>query len=276
MALRSTDRFVLSAEEYLDKNQILVYVEDAVHQLLELKEENSKINISKFFTEYFQSVQSGTHTLYREFEFIQKTSHNRASFIHTFWKCYKYIGRNGDLLNVREYHSLLCILCANFPLEVVQRTARIMEDALNSLMSFADFLFAFQIQFYYCEFLIECSSVYQRLLNTTMSPREAVVVPSESSSPKQQQRPAAVESHADGIDANMFLDALKHACQSVNYSHPAVTCLDDILSSSKRVSFYGFLMALAKSQPVNAEIGILPARADISDDIVFNENQLKR
>ncbi|XP_033098505.1 UPF0705 protein C11orf49 homolog [Anneissia japonica] len=226
----------------------------------------------------FQSVQFGTHTLYREFDFIQKTSHNRASFICTFWKCYKYIGKSGDLLNVQEYHSLLCLLCPDFPLDVVQRTAHIifMEDEMNSLMSFADFLFAFQIQFYYCEFLIECSSVYKRLLNSTMSPREAVVVPSGSSSPRQQKKSVVVEAHSDGIDSKSFLDALKHTCRSFKFSHPSDACLDEILAGSMRVSFYGFLMALAKSQQVNNEISILPARANITDDSAFDVDQAKR
>jgi len=56
-----------------------------------------------------------------------------------------------ELLSVKEYHSLLSLLCYDFPLDIVQRTARIvlMDDALDCLMSFSDFLYAFQIQFYY-------------------------------------------------------------------------------------------------------------------------------
>ena len=61
------------------------------------------------------------------------------------------------LLNVKEYHSLLCLLCPDFPMEVVQKTAGIsfMEDALDSLTSFADFIYAFQIQFYFEGMLIK-------------------------------------------------------------------------------------------------------------------------
>ena len=57
----------------------------------------------------------------------------------------------GELLSVKEYHSLLCLLCYDFPLDMVQKTARIvlMDDALDCLMAFPDFLYAFQIQFYY-------------------------------------------------------------------------------------------------------------------------------
>ena len=29
-----------------------------------------------------------------------------------------------DLLTVKEYHSLVCLLCAEFPFEIVQKTAR--------------------------------------------------------------------------------------------------------------------------------------------------------
>ena len=56
-----------------------------------------------------------------------------------------------ELLSVKEYHSLLCLICPDFPLEIVQRAARIvlMDDALDCLMSFIDFLYAFQIQLYF-------------------------------------------------------------------------------------------------------------------------------
>ena len=43
----------------------------------------------------FKSVVQGNHTLFREYSYIQKTPHNKASFIRVFWKCFRHIGRNG-------------------------------------------------------------------------------------------------------------------------------------------------------------------------------------
>ncbi|XP_055279963.1 centriolar satellite-associated tubulin polyglutamylase complex regulator 1 isoform X3 [Moschus berezovskii] len=147
----SPERLALPDYEYLAQRHVLTYVEDAVCQLLENKEDVSQYGIARFFTEYFNSVCQGTHILFREFSFIQATPHNRASFLRAFWRCFRTVGKNGDLLTMREYHCLLQLLCPDFPLELTQKAARIvlMDDAMDCLMSFSDFLFAFQIQFYY-------------------------------------------------------------------------------------------------------------------------------
>ncbi|GCB66445.1 hypothetical protein scyTo_0010104 [Scyliorhinus torazame] len=74
---------------------VLTYIEDAVSQLLEFKEEFSKVGIARFLAEYFNSVQHGSHILFREFTFIIATPYNRASFIRMFWRCFRQIGKNG-------------------------------------------------------------------------------------------------------------------------------------------------------------------------------------
>ena len=63
-----------------------------------------------------------------------------------------------------------------------QKTARIilMDDALDCLMSFPDFIYAFQVQFYFNEFLCKCADVFNKLLSSPHSPRETVVVPTET------------------------------------------------------------------------------------------------
>uniref|UniRef100_A0A8B9G1Z9 Centriolar satellite-associated tubulin polyglutamylase complex regulator 1 n=1 Tax=Amazona collaria TaxID=241587 RepID=A0A8B9G1Z9_9PSIT len=74
---------------------VLTYMEDAVSQLLENREDISQYGIARFFTEYFNSVRQGTHILFREFSFVQATPHNRASFLRTFWRCFRTVGKNG-------------------------------------------------------------------------------------------------------------------------------------------------------------------------------------
>ncbi|XP_070566793.1 centriolar satellite-associated tubulin polyglutamylase complex regulator 1-like isoform X2 [Ptychodera flava] len=270
----STDRFSLSADEYLAKHHVLTYLEDAIGQLLEHKEDNPKVNPAKFFNDYFTSIYHGNHTLFREYAFIKSTPHNRASFIRVFWKCYRHIGKNGDLLNVKEYHSLLCLLCPNFPFDLIQKTARIilMDDAMDCLMSFSDFLYAFQLQLYYEEFLEDCNKLYEKLTQAPRSPRETVVVPSSSTSPRQQKKQQPLPPPVDpipppeGIDSQQFLEALTQLSDVTKNSHPKLSCLREILQNTNRVSFYGFLMALAKNDSVNSGIGVLPAKASIMDD----------
>ena len=47
-------------------------------------------------------------------------------------------------------------------------------------MSFPDFIYAFQVQFYFNEFLCKCADVFNKLLSSPHSPRETVVVPTET------------------------------------------------------------------------------------------------
>lgn len=53
----------------------------------------------------FISVREGNHVMFREFTFVEATPHNRASFVRTFWKCFRNIGRKGG--------QWTCILCSS-------------------------------------------------------------------------------------------------------------------------------------------------------------------
>lgn len=260
--MASDDRFSMTTEKYLARHQVLVYMEDAVAQLLEHREENSKINPIKFLCEYFNSVRDGNHTMFREYSYIHATPHNRASFVRLFWKCYRQIGKKGDLLSIQEYHSLLSLLCSDFPFEPVQKTAKIilLDDALDCLISFSDFIYAFQVQFYFEEFIEKSHDMYQSLHQTQRSPRDPVVVPSGSDDTKVHQN-----SHhpGDGVDATQYFRAIYPLCDRSNFSTPPVNVLKEILFNIPRVSFYGFLMAIAKSERINEHIGRLPSKAEL-------------
>ncbi|XP_055403015.1 centriolar satellite-associated tubulin polyglutamylase complex regulator 1 isoform X3 [Bubalus kerabau] len=213
----SPERLALPDYEYLAQRHVLTYVEDAVCQLLENKEDISQYGIARFFTEYFNSVCQGTHILFREFSFIQATPHNRASFLRAFWRCFRTVGKNGDLLTMREYHCLLQLLCPDFPLELTQKAARIvlMDDAMDCLMSFSDFLFAFQIQFYYSEFLESVAAIYQDLLSGKNP--NTVIVPT-SSSGQHRQRPSTGEAGTpEGVEASLFYQCLENLCDRHKY-----------------------------------------------------------
>lgn len=260
--MASEDRFSMTTEKYLARHQVLVYMEDAVAQLLEHREENSKINPIKFLCEYFNSVRDGNHTMFREYSYIHATPHNRASFVRLFWKCYRQIGKKGDLLSIQEYHSLLSLLCSDFPFEPVQKTAKIilLDDALDCLISFSDFIYAFQVQFYFEEFIEKSHEMYQSLHQTQRSPRDPVVVPSGSDDTKVHQN-----SHhpGDGVDATQYFRAIYPLCDRSNFSTPPVNVLKEILFNIPRVSFYGFLMAIAKSERINEHLGRLPSKAEL-------------
>ena len=47
------------------------------------------------------------------------------------------------------------------------------------------------------------------------------------------------------------------------FSCPSNKCLHSILDQTNRVTFYGFLMALAKSETINSDIGTLPSKGEL-------------
>ncbi|XP_060160393.1 centriolar satellite-associated tubulin polyglutamylase complex regulator 1 isoform X1 [Globicephala melas] len=341
----SPERLALPDYEYLAQRHVLTYMEDAVCQLLENKEDISQYGIARFFTEYFNSVCQGTHILFREFSFIQATPHNRASFLRAFWRCFRTVGKNGgekmevqktcgqyhvhgpltvvaspiaehrlrmrrlsghgsraqplrgmwdlpkpghepvspasagglsttappDLLTMREYHCLLQLLCPDFPLELTQKAARIvlMDDAVDCLMSFSDFLFAFQIQFYYSEFLESVAAIYQDLLSGKNP--NTVIVPT-SSSGQHRQRPTLGEaSMLEGVEASLFYQCLENLCDRHKYSCPPPALVKEVLSNVQRLTFYGFLVALSKHHGINQALGALPDKGDLMHDPALDE-----
>ncbi|XP_006042474.1 centriolar satellite-associated tubulin polyglutamylase complex regulator 1 isoform X2 [Bubalus kerabau] len=267
----SPERLALPDYEYLAQRHVLTYVEDAVCQLLENKEDISQYGIARFFTEYFNSVCQGTHILFREFSFIQATPHNRASFLRAFWRCFRTVGKNGDLLTMREYHCLLQLLCPDFPLELTQKAARIvlMDDAMDCLMSFSDFLFAFQIQFYYSEFLESVAAIYQDLLSGKNP--NTVIVPT-SSSGQHRQRPSTGEAGTpEGVEASLFYQCLENLCDRHKYSCPPPALVKEVLSNVQRLTFYGFLVALSKHHGINQALGALPDKGDLMHDPAMDE-----
>ncbi|KAL6480808.1 hypothetical protein MHYP_G00118410 [Metynnis hypsauchen] len=262
----NTDRFTLPTDDYLAETSALFYLSDAVTQLLEHREEYTQFGIVRYFAEYFTSVKNGNHVLFREFGYIKATPHNRASFIHIFWKCFRQIGKNGDLLTVLEYSSLLQLLCPDFPAEVVQNTARIvlMDDAMDCLMSLSDFVYSFQIQFYYEEFLESVLVIYEDLLEGK-NPNTVIVPTSSSAEPLSSTASEEMDTQ-EGVDSSVFLECIKGLCERFKHKHPSIPAIKEVLESNPRVSYYSFLMALAKHEGISQDIGALPNRSDLLVD----------
>ncbi|KAM8939181.1 centriolar satellite-associated tubulin polyglutamylase complex regulator 1 [Pelodytes ibericus] len=253
------------------QRHVLTYIEDALTQLLENKDEIEQGSIARFFSDYFTSVSRGTHVLFREFDFVHSTPHNRSSFLQIFWKCFRTIAKNGDLLTVKEYQGLLQMLCPNFPMDLTQKAARIvlMDDAMDCLMSFSDFIYAFQIQFYYSEFLDSAAAVYQDLLTGKNS--NTVIVPTSRSATSRQRQSASDSSSLDGVEAPHFYQCLESLCEKYKHSFPPIQLIGEVLASAPRLTFYGFLMALSKHPGINRNIGALPNKSDLPLDEVMDK-----
>ncbi|CAK6966387.1 LOW QUALITY PROTEIN: centriolar satellite-associated tubulin polyglutamylase complex regulator 1 [Scomber scombrus] len=260
----------VTVDEYLADSNVLFYLSDAVTQLLEHKEEYTQFGVIRYFAEYFSSVKNSNHVLFREYNYIRVTPYNRASFIRVFWRCYRQIGKSGDLLSMLEYRSLLQLLCPDFPMEMVQSAARIvlMDDAIDCLMSFSDFLYAFQLQFYYQEFLDSVLVIYQDLL-AGKSPN-TVIVPTSTS---VEQLPSVAaeendkeENQQDGVETSTLAQCIDALCDRFKHSHPPRSCIREILEQTDKVSYYSLLISLAKDETTNQTIGALPSKAELLID----------
>ncbi|XP_054633804.1 centriolar satellite-associated tubulin polyglutamylase complex regulator 1 [Dunckerocampus dactyliophorus] len=260
----------VTVDEYLAESNVLFYLSDALAQLLEHKEEYTNFGVIRYFAEYFSSVKNSNHILFREFNYIRATPHNRASFIRVFWRCYRQIGKSGDMLSVLEYSSLLQLLCPDFPVEIVKSAARIVltDESVECLMSFSDFLYAFQLQFYYQEFLESVLLIYQDLLSGK-SPN-TVIVPTSTS---VEQHPCLVteennkeEKRDFEMEASTLAGCIDALFDRFKHSHPPRSCIKEALEETGRVSWYSLLGSLAKHEIINQSIGALPSKTEVLND----------
>eukprot|EP00066_Takifugu_rubripes_P026651 XP_011615917.1 PREDICTED: UPF0705 protein C11orf49 homolog [Takifugu rubripes] len=266
-----------SADEYLAKSSVLFYLSDAVTQLLEHKQEYTQFGLTRYFAEYFSSVKNGNHVLFREFGYIRATPHNRASFIRMFWRCYRQIGKSGELLSPLEYRSLLQLLCPDFPAEVVQSAARIvlMDDAVDCLLSFSDFIYAFQLQLYYQEFLDRVLVIYKDLLagqstNTVLVPTsscEELSPPvAELDNDRSRQQEGTGTETGRGTETSALAECLDELCERFQLSHPPRSCMLEVLEQTDTVSYHSLLMSLAKHDGINQSVGVLPSKPELLMD----------
>uniref|UniRef100_A0A8C9FPY9 Centriolar satellite-associated tubulin polyglutamylase complex regulator 1 n=1 Tax=Pavo cristatus TaxID=9049 RepID=A0A8C9FPY9_PAVCR len=155
----------------------------------------------------------------------------------------------------QEYHCLLQLLCPDFPMELTQKAARIvlMDDAMDCLMSFSDFLFAFQIQFYYSEFLESVAAIYQDLL-AGKNPN-TVIVPTSSSGQHRQRQPPNDCNLLDGVEASLFYQCLESLCDRSKYRYEQ----NHSRTSNSAVMFSLFVCLFAGALPDKGDLFLDPA-----------------
>lgn len=232
----------LTAEKYISKHHIDIYFEDAVKQMLICKSDNLKIKPDSFLHQYFLSLKHGTHTLYREYEFVCATPWNRASFVKTLCLSFHRFHSSGHLLRIEDYLSLICLLCPDFNNEIVQKTAKLVlleqESVAEGRISFTDFIYAFQFQFYYNEFIEKCDELFQTCINPT------------ADSTEEQNRVVDVK-------ASDFLQAIRTDIynKNVDFALPPEDVIVNTIRNNTRVKLVTFLMQLARCKDISESIG---------------------
>ena len=96
-------------EEYLQTNQLSVYFEDVISNLLNAHPEDPV----EFIAEYFAKCKTGANTLHRNFDYVSATFNNRVRFVSQF----KSTMKAKQLFSCFELQQLLQLVCPNFPLE---------------------------------------------------------------------------------------------------------------------------------------------------------------
>ncbi|KAF8784934.1 UPF0705 protein C11orf49 like protein [Argiope bruennichi] len=153
---------------YLEKHNLLIYLDDAVAQMMSLRIENqaNKIKPTKFLKEYFCSVHQGTHILFREYSFISATLYNRLCVMKAVMQIYKPLLYRDDRLNAKEYHCLLQLVWPNFPFDVVQASFKSFETPEQKEevgASFTEFIRALKSSFCVGAFDYEASIINHQL-----------------------------------------------------------------------------------------------------------------
>jgi hypothetical protein len=94
----------------------------------------------------FKNAIKGNHVLFREFGFVSATPHNRASFALKLYETYtQMLHRDGilkishkikvissiklyscfkDYISIQEFHSLILLLCFDFPTDIVVNSVK--------------------------------------------------------------------------------------------------------------------------------------------------------
>ena len=269
---------------YLRRHHVLTYVEDAVTFILERKDEDSKSKPFELLSEYFTSVWSGVHILFREYAFVCATPHNRISFVKLFSQSYSEIAARNEMMKVSEYLSLLRLLCYDFPSSTVERIGQVLftQNAMENLVSFPDFLYTFQTVFYYEHFLGLCEQIFLNGQAPHSIHAGSTVVVSMPSATDQDDvsRPATSEGEratqikkstfqtelsGRQLDSDTFVTATVAVVQELQEKEPWECCpsvetVYEVMSGVKSLSFFDFVLSLARSEAVNSEIGALPQK----------------
>ncbi|KAF6265558.1 hypothetical protein COO60DRAFT_862401 [Scenedesmus sp. NREL 46B-D3] len=111
-----------STQTYLHLHGLEVYIQDAAQLLLGSTQSCSNGTSSStamFMAEYLSSVVGGQHVLWRHHAYVTGTHHNRKVFLACARRVLAPTAAAGRL-SMGDVHSLLLLLCPDFPLACVK------------------------------------------------------------------------------------------------------------------------------------------------------------
>ena len=106
---------------------------------------------------------SSKQVAFREYKYIRETPRNRRAFLLLAWQTLFPVGAQSEMLSVADYASVINLLCSDFPFKLVRSAAKLVliDDALECLLPLTDFFPAFQLLFFYQDFVSVCRSMFK-------------------------------------------------------------------------------------------------------------------
>ncbi|CAH8565222.1 unnamed protein product [Schistosoma guineensis] len=111
-------------------NDLNVYLQDIINQLLHIKESEDPVNVKLFLSKYFEHVVNGTHTIHREFKYISAIPYNRITFLFNLWNAFMPL-KDKDF-TVEEFYTIVQLFCFDFPGEILSHCQKTLNIVHNS------------------------------------------------------------------------------------------------------------------------------------------------
>lgn len=244
-------------------------------QLLRKKDEDSKTKPFHFLADYFKRVVSGNHVALREYSFITATPYNRRCFIKLFWDSYHNVSETGQVMTCLEHYSFLRLLCYNFPQDMIHTISMVifLDASSDNLVSFSDFAYAFQVCFYYHDFLQKCSEEFYCITSSSSlrAKSSPIIVPTsdtlltETVSYHDLNDADRNDCLHENIDPKLFWLSIQHLLAGKDHSMsiPNASSIEEAIFGQTTISYHNFVNALVRSDTVSEGIGVLPTRNTI-------------
>jgi hypothetical protein len=237
-------------QAYLKQHHLTVYFEDCVRSLLDTRRRSpssatAKLDVNVYLRDYFAQVKHESHVINREFAFINSTPYNRRAFLTHIWSKYEISIPTPSTL--KELHSLIVLICPDFPYSLLETSATLLEDNNWSLSNdYIAFLRAFQLKFVYSEFLNESQQLFRLFSHhlTCHVPTAEISIPQQNNNHRQ-----------------LLYEGFQKLISTNTCSCPPLNILEEVLlliEQQQQLNHQKFLIQLAKNEKLSRFIGKEP------------------
>ncbi|TGZ59845.1 hypothetical protein CRM22_008845 [Opisthorchis felineus] len=255
-------------DRHIAYHDIKPYLQDALNQLLLAHDMNFHVDTRTFLANYFRLVKKGTHTVFREYDYVVLTNHNRISFLSSIRKFYQPL-RHQDV-TADEFFSLLRLLCPDFPRFLVIRAFKTIRtrETETQHCAFHHLLTALAFHVYFEKFV---SSLFSKLSNVMTRVEDLSTPPTAYCSNQccsagtqtmfTEPLSPSLDNPSDGMfETEKFKQAISDLCADQGCAFPSQCLVRSCalrLFKEPNVNVYRFFKTLIGERTLWTEIGIL-------------------